>query len=96
MGFDLKTTGGRDRTDTPCGTSILAFLHDFDNKQSERELRMINVRQKISGIFRSCDALENFCRIWGYVSTARKNSLAALRRIFLGTSFLSPQLPTPP
>ena len=29
---------------------------------------MMNVRQKISGIFRSCDALENFCRIRGYVS----------------------------
>ena len=50
---------------------------------------MMNVRQKISGIFRNCDALENFCRIRGYVSTARINSLPALRRIFLGNPFLS-------
>lgn len=78
--------------------SILAFLHDFavpfDNNQAERDLRMMKVRQKISGTFRSFDALENFCRIRGYVSTARKNSLTALdalRRLFLGTPFL----PTP-
>ena len=78
--------------------SILAFLHNFavpfDNNQSERDLRMMKVRQKISGTFRSLDALKNFCRIRGYVSTARKNSLTALdalRRIFLGDPFL----PTP-
>ncbi len=78
--------------------SILAFLYDFavpfDNNQSERDLRMMKVRQKISGTFRSLDALKNFCRIRGYVSTARKNSLTALdalRRIFLGDPFL----PTP-
>ena len=56
-----------------------------------RDLRMMKVRQKISGTFRSFDALENFCRIQGYVSTARKNSLTALRCIFLGNPFL----PTP-
>ena len=78
--------------------SILAFLYDFavpfDNNQSERDLRMMKVRQKISGTFRSLDALKNFCRIRGYVSTARKNRLTAhdaLRRIFLGDPFL----PTP-
>jgi transposase len=54
----------------------------------------MKVRQKISGAFRSFDALENFCRIRGYVSTARKNSLTALdalRRLFLSNPFL----PTP-
>ena len=48
-------------------------------------------RQKISGTFRSFDALANFCRICGYVSTARKNrlnALDALRRVFLGCPFL--------
>jgi transposase len=70
---------------------ILAFMRDFsvpfDNNLSERDLRMMKLRQKISGTFRSFDALVDFCRIRGYVSTARKNginALDALRRVFLG------------
>jgi len=74
---------------------ILAFMRDFavpfDNNLSERDLRMMKLRQKISGTFRSFDALVNFCRIRGYVSTARKNglnALDALRRVFLGNPFV--------
>jgi transposase len=77
---------------------ILAFMRDFaipfDNNQSERDLRMMKLRQKISGTFRSFAALVNFCRIRGYVSTARKNGLNAfdaLQRVFLGHPFV----PTP-
>jgi transposase len=77
---------------------ILAFMRDFavpfDNNQSERDLRMMKLRQKISGTFRSFQALVNFCRIRGYVSTARKNgvnALDALQRVFLGNPFV----PTP-
>lgn len=75
--------------------SILAFLRDFavpfDNNQSERDLRMMKLREKISGPFRSFQALVNFCRIRGYVSTARKNglnALDALQRVFLGQPFV--------
>ena len=75
--------------------SILAFMRDFavpfDNNQSERDLRMMKLRQKISGTFRSFEALTNFCRIRGYVSTARKNDLSALdalQRVFRGTPFV--------
>lgn len=74
---------------------ILAFLRDFsvpfDNNLSERDLRMMKLRQKISGTFRSFDALQEFCRIRGYISTARKNglnALDALRRVFLGKPFI--------
>jgi len=77
---------------------ILAFMRDFavpfDNNLSERDLRMMKLRQKISGTFRSFDALVDFCRIRGYVSTARKNglnALDALRRVFIGAPFM----PTP-
>jgi transposase len=74
---------------------ILAFMRDFsipfDNNLSERDLRMMKLRQKISGTFRNFDALVDFCRIRGYVSTARKNGLKALdalRRLFLGNPFV--------
>jgi transposase len=52
---------------------------------------MMKLRQKISGTFRSFQALVNFCRIRGYVSTARKNGLSvldALRRVFRGNPFV--------
>ncbi len=75
--------------------SVLAFMRDFaipfDNNQSERDLRMIKLRQKISGTFRSFQAFVNFCRIRGYLSTSRKNglnALDALQRVFLGNPFV--------
>jgi len=78
---------------------ILAFMRDFavpfTNNLSERNLRMMKLRQKISGTFRRFEALVDFCRIRGYVSTARKNGLTAidaLRRAFAGDPFI----PTPP
>lgn len=74
---------------------ILAFMHDFsvpfDNNLSERDLRMMKLRQKISGTFRSFDALIDFCRIRGYISTVRKNglnTLDALHRVFLNNPFI--------
>lgn len=80
---------------------ILAFMRDFripfDNNQSERDLRMMKLHQKISGTFRSWDALVNFCRIRGYISTARKNGLTALDaldRLFAGNPFIPSVAPT--
>jgi transposase len=70
---------------------VLAFMYDFaipfDNNLAERDLRMIKLRQKISGGFRSLTAAEAFCRVRGYLSTLRKqgkNILTALESVFRG------------
>jgi transposase len=74
---------------------VLAFMEDyrvaFDNNQTERDLRMTKVRQKISGVFRSPTGADMFSSIRGYISTARKNSVSAFSAItgvFHGKPFI--------
>ena len=80
--------------------SVLAFLHDarvpFTNNQSEQDLRMMKVQQKISGCFRTLSGARTFARIRGYISTVRKHAepiLHAIANALSGCPFM-PRAPT--
>lgn len=78
--------------------SVLAFLHDLDvpftNNLAEQDIRMIKLRLKISGCFRTVKGAEHFARIRSYLSTARKqgwNVLDSITAAIKGTPFLPGQ-----
>lgn len=73
----------------------LVFMYDFrvpfDNNLAERDVRMIKVKQKISGTFRTRTGADTFCAIRSYISTVRKqgyNVIQAIHDAFLGRPFI--------
>ena len=80
-------------------SEVLRFMSEFavpfDNNLAERDLRMVKVRNKISGSFRSIQGGTQFCRIRGYISTLRKQKcplLRPLQALFQGNTFWPPSL----
>src|ERR1700674_2506544 len=73
-------------------TETLRFLTDFDvpftNNLAEQDLRMMKVKMKISGSFRTLDGAQIFARLRSIVSTARKQSRNILQTLAAAPSHI--------
>ena len=77
----------RDRRD-----AVLRFLNDFrvpfTNNQAEQDVRMMKLRMKISGGFRSEQGAKDFATLRSVLSTARKQGLNRLEVLLRGPDAL--------
>lgn len=71
-----------------CRESALRFLHEpvgpFTKNQAELDVRMMKVRQKISGGLRSAKGPQDFATLRSVLSSARKQGRNHLEVLFAG------------
>ncbi|HLJ31960.1 MAG TPA: IS66 family transposase [Candidatus Babeliales bacterium] len=82
-------------------TETLRFLYDdevpFTNNAAERDLRMVKLKQKVSGSFRKRSGAKVFLAIRSFVSTIQKqgkNILEYIKDVFNDTFDISSLVPT--
>lgn len=67
--------------------AVLLFLHNpavpFTNNEAERDARMMKLRQKISGGFRTSHGADNFATLRTLIGTARKRGWSMLETLSL-------------
>ena len=72
--------------------SVLRFVRDervpFTNNQAEQDLRMMKLRMKISGGFRSEQGARDFATLRSVLSTARKQGLNRIEVLLQGPAAL--------
>ena len=76
----------------------LRFVHDlrvpFDNNAAEREIRMVKVRQKVSGCQRTMTGAQGFTAIGSYLATAEKHGIRFIDALVM-LAERRPWLPAP-
>ena len=77
-------------------SDVLRFLSDFavpfTNNQAEQDIRMMKVKMKISGSFRSLHGAQTFASLRSFISTARKQNWNILHSLSADPHSLIPRI----
>lgn len=65
------------------GVLAFAFIDDipFTNNQAERDIRCLKTKQKVATSFHTMKGAQNYARIQGFISTARKHKVNVFQQI---------------